>query len=309
MSTYKAYEAIEEMTNEVYRLKASREYNIGRRVVEMKKYFPFHMLKYVRMIYHRKQMKKMDDELSRDVVIGNYYASPDPVTDKKGVVYTCITDGYDDPIEPVLVDPNLDYLMFTDKTNVESGSIWQLKAISQELSAHEGNYANRYYKFNPHVLFAQDYDYAVYIDGSVQIVSDVTGLFRIAHESPTGIAIHKHYARNCAYKEAEWCQIHNKGNVEKIEVQVQRYKDEGFPANFGLCECPVIVVDLKSENAKKIMDAWWHEFAVVSELSGRDQISLPYIIWKLGFTMGDIGNLGDTIYKNPKFMKITYHNK
>ena len=44
-------------------------------------------------------------------------------------------------------------------------------------------------------------------------------------------------------------------NPEKILELIQRFKDEGFPEGFGLCECPVIVIDLKSENAKNVHEA------------------------------------------------------
>ena len=35
--------------------------------------------------------------------------------------------------------------------------------------------------------------------------------------------------------------------------------------------------------------------------SGRDQLALPYIIWKLGYHMSDIGSLGNNLFLNPKF--------
>ena len=308
MSTDNPIKALEIISREAQQLKTTPEYNTGRRFLEMKKYFPFHLLKYALMIKKRKSMKAKVDALSKTTPDDDYYASPEPVSDKKGIVYTCITSGYDDPCEPLLTNPCLDYKMFTENSAVEKDSVWQVEPISEELVAKKGNFANRYFKFNSHDLFGRDYDYAIYIDGCVRIISDVTGLYRTAREAPTGIAIHRHYLRDCAYKEAQWCVLNNKGNPEKILELIQRFKDEGCPEGFGLCECPVIVIDLKRENATTIMHEWWHEFSEVSPQVGRDQITLPYIIWKLGYSLDDVGNLGSSIYKNPKFLKITYHN-
>ena len=308
MNTDNPIKALEQISRENLLVKASPEYRMGRRILELKKYFPFHLLKYAIMITKRKKMKAKDDLLSKKTPTDDYYASPEPATDKKGIVYTCITSGYDDPCEPVLTSSCLDYKLYTEKTCVQEDSVWQVCPIDAQFSASEGNLANRYYKFNAHKLFSADYDYAVYIDGCVKIISDVTGLYRTAHEAPTGIAIHRHYLRDCAYKEAQWCELHQKGNVEKLREQVQRFREEGFPEDFGMCECPVIVIDLKSKNAERIMNEWWREFTEVSPLAGRDQISFPYIIWKLGYTMDDVGNLGSSVYNNPKFLKITSHN-
>ncbi len=78
-----------------------------------------------------------------------------------------------------------------------------------------------------------------------------------------------------------------------------------MPTNYGLLECNVIVSDLKSENSAKILDEWWKEF--VNSNSMRDQISLPYVLWKLKYNIEDIGNLGNNVRNNPK-IQIIKHN-
>ena len=33
----------------------------------------------------------------------------------------------------------------------------------------------------------------------------------------------------------------------------------------------------------------------------RDQIALPYVMWKNGYSFEDVGLLGDNVFKNPVF--------
>ena len=156
---------------------------------------------------------------------------------------------------------------------------------------------------HPKELF-ENYDYTIYIDGNIRIISDISNFVRCTNEK-TGLAFHRHYARNCVYREKEACKLYKKGNESKLQQQIQRYKDNGFPKEYGLLECNVIVTDLKNLNAINILNNWWDEF-YLSE-SKRDQISLPYILWKLNYKMDDIGSLGNNVRENMK-LEILNHN-
>ena len=149
---------------------------------------------------------------------------------------------------------------------------------------------------HPFELF-DDYDYSVYIDGNIKLVSDINSFITMVN-SKTGLAFHRHSRRNCIYKEAEFCNIVGKGNKTKIDNEMEKLKKLNMPPEFGLLECNLIVTDLKNVNAKNILNDWWDEF-VKSECY-RDQISLPYSIRKNGFEIKDIGNLGNSIFDNPK---------
>lgn len=50
-----------------------------------------------------------------------------------------------------------------------------------------------------------------------------------------------------------------KGNAEMIRKLVDRYKEEGFPSNYGLCEATIIVMDLYSTTARDVLSKWWEE--------------------------------------------------
>ena len=118
--------------------------------------------------------------------------------------------------------------------------------------------------------------------------------------------MHRHHARNCIYIEGKACKIAKKGNAHKIKEQLSHYQQLNFPKKFGLYECNVIAFDLKNKNEKLIMDEWWDE--LVRSGSMRDQLSLPFVIWKMGYDFSDIGSLGNNVYKNELFA-IKEHKK
>lgn len=55
----------------------------------------------------------------------------------------------------------------------------------------------------------------------------------------------------------------------------------------------MIVSDLQNPQSRRLLAQWHEEHE--KRGSGRDQISLPYVIWKNGLTTEDIGILGENI--------------
>lgn len=309
MDNQEALKALERMNLEYLYFRESDDYINSIRLSKLIDKNPINVLKYIKNHINNKEVKKKVDAISFKINREDvFFADPAPLG-LTGVAYSCITGTYDKPKEPYYKDPHLTYMMFTDKIehiDKKNTSIWELKPVYCEGLSGGKNYINRYYKFHPFELF-QGYNYSIYLDGNVQIISDVSKLFSIARDSKTGIAMHKHAHMNCIYKNALWCEYNGRGNIDLIHKQVEKYKREGFPDNFGLLEATIIVVDLHNQNAKNLMNQWWTEFIDCG--SGRDQISLPYILWKNGFTVDDVGILGNDEYHNPKFRIYEHQGK
>ena len=156
---------------------------------------------------------------------------------------------------------------------------------------------------HPKELFP-GYDYSFYIDGNVKIISTITDLIKQINVK-TGLALHRHKARNCAYDEIEACILVGKGKKDQLEKTKEDFMLQKFPRNYGLCECNMIISDLNNMNATLILDKWWDLF--INSECYRDQIYFPYVLWKNSFQIEDIGNLGNNIYRNGK-IRIINHN-
>lgn len=294
---------IEELNLETIKLKNSKEYLIGKKIKQILKYLKeFKIFHLIQKIVENKEIKKLNahGELENDFKIEKKYQGH---TSPRIVVYTCITGNYDKRIlEPFVKVSNVDFYLFTDNAETKSEN-WTIKAIPKDIEKKYNNILkNRYLKMHPHELF-NDYDYSIYIDGNVQVMSDLTELVYSINKK-VGIAMHNHQFRDCICNEIEACKIKKKGNYNEMKKQVDRYIKEGFPKRFGMLEATIIVTDLKNELAKHLLSDWWNEF--ISTKSLRDQISLQYIVWKNNLMIKDIAVLGNNLYRNPKF-RVNIH--
>ena len=156
---------------------------------------------------------------------------------------------------------------------------------------------------HPFEIFPE-YDYAVYVDGNVCVTSDISALISAADEGKTGFAMHQHVLRECIYDETEACILYGKGNSKKLKEQIVRYRKEGFPTKYGMLEATIIIFNLHSKECQMLMSDWWDEF--IRSGSKRDQIALPYVLWKKGYKISDVGCLGKNVYKNPKFQVLSH---
>ena len=288
---------IEELNLENIELKQSKEYRIGKDIIKFKKMLKkFQLITIITKKINRKKVDKLNihGELENNF---KYDKSLEKKEKPKIVVYTCITGRYDKLVSPFLKFNNIDYIAFTDNKE-EDNKIWKIKDIPDNIKKIEDNVLiNRYIKFHPQELFKGKYDYSIYIDGNIKVISDLTPLV-YAVNPKTGMALHRHRFRNCIYNEVEVCRLIKKGNYNKMKKQINKYREEGFPKAFGLYECNVIVCDLNNKNSETITTSWWDNF--LNSESYRDQIILPYVVWKNGFEFDDIGSLGNNVYKNPK---------
>ena len=220
--------------------------------------------------------------------------------EKKIVIYTCILGGYDNLKEPLLGFENVEYICFTDdiqKITETKDTKWIMHSIPESISAnYDKILLNRYIKMHPKELFP-DADYAIYVDGNIGIQSFL-GSYLIKTKVRTVIAIFSHSQRQCAYVESKVCINRKKGKKEAIEYQMKVYNKSGFPRDYGLYECTIIAVDLKNALSTEIMNKWWREF--LHYKSYRDQLSLPYVMWRFGLKYTDIGLLGENIFKDPR---------
>lgn len=223
-------------------------------------------------------------------------------TDKKIVIYSCVSGNYDTFNSPIFVNKDVDYVLFVDDENVTNDSCWKLKKIPDKLKSYSSALKNRYIKMHPNELFPE-YDYSIYIDGNVIITGDIIPFINCINEK-TGLAIHTHSLRDCLEDEYVECVKQSKGNKKKMRKQIKKYYNEGFPKHFGIYECNVIFTKI-GENSKSIYEMWWKEFC--DSQSNRDQFSLPYVIWKMKYKFNDVGYLGNNIYMSPYFIVLSHN--
>lgn len=200
----------------------------------------------------------------------------------KIVVYTCITGGYDNIIEPTVVTPGVDYICFTDDATLKSKT-WKFRPIPNELLSFSKVKQQRGVKILAHRYLA-DYDISVWVDGAVVVRGNIKEYLKTLDFKKYSVFVPEHPARKCIYAEKAACVKIKKIKGDEValaEKQMKRYKEEGFPTNYGLVQTNVMVRKHKDQYSKDLMEKWWSE---LKDYSHRDQLSFNYALWKCGST-------------------------
>lgn len=293
--------ALEKENVEYMRLQNSEAYRYGRYIKRIKEniFHPKILVKKVRATqgaskirksYPRHDQYKIQDEPN------NYFL------DERIAIYTAIFGNYDSLLEPAWVPDNCDFFAITDQM-VPSTSEWKTVDIDWKNLEIDGNIKrNRYCKMFPHKLpKIREYRYSVYIDGNIKPVTDFTAFVNRLGEY--GMGFHLHSSRECVYEEAKVCIYSGKDTKDNINSHTDYLRKHGFPEHYGMLECNLIVRDHDSEVMKRVMEMWWNEFC---KRSKRDQLSLPYVLFKNGIKVESVGVLGNNIFQN-KALRVVKH--
>lgn len=196
----------------------------------------------------------------------------------KKVIYTCITGNYDNLLEPEYISPDYDYICFTDDKKLQSNT-WKIKYIPDNLLNLSKVKQQRNIKINTH-KYLPEYDLSIWVDSSVKLSNNINNVLCSLDFNNYNIFISKHPQRNCIYKEAEACIDLKKDNKYIIETELKYFKSEGMPENFGLLETNVIIKLHNDPKCIELMELWSKYLNIFSH---RDQISLPFVLWKLKY--------------------------
>ena len=198
----------------------------------------------------------------------------------KIVVYTCITGGYDNLMKPSVVTPGVDYVCFTDNKDLRS-DIWKIRPMPEELSGYSKVKQQRAVKILPH-RYLKEYDISVWVDANVDLRGNLKEYLKSFDFNKYSVFIPEHPARKCIYKEKVECVRIKKitgDGIALADKQMQRYKDEKFPENYGLVQSNIVIRKHNTDYSRRLMELWWSE---LKDFSHRDQLSFNYALWKTG---------------------------
>ena len=233
---------------------------------------------------------------------------------KKYVIYTAIVgSGYDNVMQPKVVDRRFDYILFSNDIKEKTIGVWNVRPI--EYNIIDNTRISRYIKTHPEELL-QGYEFSIWMDASMQICTSFVYERAIElYNSEMQIASMWHPVRNCIYEEA-FAVMH--GMVERESVVVKwchKLRKENYPQHNGLCETGFLFRK-HTTLVQQFNNIWWNS---INKFSRRDQLSFNYVLWKLGlpyhYFLGEGRNTRNTghirlvthlnITHNQKFYTIT----
>ena len=216
---------------------------------------------------------------------------------KKIAVYTAIFNNYDWLKEPIVPSKDVDYVCFTDNEGLISEH-WRIVQIKEsELSP---SLLNRKIKLLYPFTYFKDYDYSLYVDGSVMMKGDVGRFLQKYIEREPLLMNFKHPNNDCIFEEMNRCIKQGRGNAGKLRQQYEDYKASGMPEHFGMSDNKIIL-RMRCKEVQLLMEEWYRH---VCDYSGRDQVCLSYVLWQHGLNY----HFFDEIIEQNEFFETWPHN-
>lgn len=238
---------------------------------------------------------------------------------KRVCIYTAIYGGYDDLKEQPEQTTACDFVCFTDNPDLKAKG-WRVRHLRvKHVDAMHPRMQAKYPRTMNHDLFAPPtsnlftlarqrlhgitrYDYTIWIDGSVKILTEKFAGEMISYVGEYGMAMFIHPDRDCIYDEVDECWDYQKYRGWPLRQQVEHYRSQGYPEHNGLMATGLIVRDMRKEKVRKINEDWWRENV---RWTYQDQLSLPYVLWKNNY---DYDKINLSLWKNHLFELIPHHS-
>lgn len=187
------------------------------------------------------------------------------------VVYTALFGNYDDLFLPSREQvQGCDFVIFTDQPNVLPP--WRRGDVSY--ASPSKSKRNRFYKLLPHRLFPH-HEWSLYLDANIDIeMNPIEFLERYRNLGPD-FFVFRHPSRTSIVEELAACIDMKKSDAEQMVRQVAHYLNGGLRHSFPLTENNVLLRRHSEPRLVDLGEAWWDE---VRSKSGRDQLSLPYVV-------------------------------
>ena len=201
----------------------------------------------------------------------NVDAYHDLIGYEKLVVYTAIAGEGRDYLQDPVRESGVDYVCFTDQPF--KSEVWDIRPFTWVHS--ETVRTAKHPKINPHQYFP-DHQVSVWVDGN--ITPKAKDMKKITNDylKSNGMALHRHYARDCLYEEAQVVLKHQQDHEELVNQTVARYKAERIPRHNGLSENGIIFRRHHDQGIKRTMSLWWQE---TCQGTSSDQLTLAYVLW------------------------------
>lgn len=192
------------------------------------------------------------------------------------VVLSAVFGGRDAPAPAPAHDVD-EYVMFTDGRAVPGWRTVKLPTPADPRAAAR--------RIKTLALDQVDADVVVWIDGRIAPTGiPIRPLLR-EKLATADISTYPHPWRRCAYSEARECAKLGRASRDALEAQTAAYRAAGFPAQNGLWNT-MVLARRRTDAIVQLGRAWWAE---IERHTLRDQVSLPFVLWKLGIVPTALG--------------------
>ena len=183
-----------------------------------------------------------------------------------GLVYTAVVGGFEPPRKIAKQEEGIDFIRFTDAI---PGS------MMNDLEDRTPRAVARAIKVLTPVILP-DYDWYLWLDGSMEVRAKLDGLIEKLLESKHDMAAFKHNERNCAYAEIRECIGLDKDRKKNLDDACRLLQEDKLPKNFGLPATGVLWRRGCDAMRKHALD-WW---SLMERSTLRDQCLIMLPLWR-----------------------------
>ncbi len=223
----------------------------------------------------------------------------------KYVIYSVLTGGYENILQPIVVDKRFDYVLFSNDYNEEVIGVWKIRPIPHVVNKSDNKRLSRYPKSHPEIMLPE-YKASLYIDANIQIADKwvYERFIELAENNVSHAGVKLLVTgRDDIYRHAyDMCFVRAENDMNAINQCHALYK-KGFPEHWGLYENNIIF-RTHTELMKKVDEEWWWW---ITNYSFRDQFSYMYCLWKYGIRQVFFLPNGEDS-RNSSYFTFTNHN-
>jgi hypothetical protein len=136
------------------------------------------------------------------------------------------------------------------------------------------------YKLMPH-LFFPDADVTLWVDGNIWLKATPDAI-AVELLGDADMALFGHPYRQNVWQEFDALAQQKRFQIPYLQQQLAKqqtaYRMAGLPRDAPLFECSVLV-RRNNLQVRTLMESWWTQ---ICRWQWRDQVSLPYVLWKHG---------------------------
>ena len=222
---------------------------------------------------------------------------------KKYAIYSALVGDYDTVLQPVVVDEEFDYFIFSNDIHTQKVGVWNILPI---------NYTNgdpvknaRWVKTHPDKLLPA-YEATLWIDANIQINSSALySRFHALHSNPqTLVSAVIHPQFNCIYEEMIYLLLNHYEHENVILNWGRKLSKEDYPRHNGTAETGLLY-RRQCDQTASMNRIWWD---AIEQFSRRDQLSFYYALWKSGITNRAFFDDGTTVRNNDAVKYYNHHN-
>lgn len=200
-------------------------------------------------------------------------------------------------------EPNIDYYMFTDDNKYNNGEcIDGWKIIKTQKTYSKVQDINKSIKWNPwNNINTSKYDYIIYMDSKIEMLKPMTdfvmdNINKLKH----GFGIHTYkfgtgrsyeYGTIDIYNHIDYLMQYNVGNKQNLLKWKEKLSKEKYPTKQGVLETCIILLDTRNTEPRKLFNEIFNAYLEAN--TQRDQIIVPYILYKNDIPLNEINVLGD----------------